>query len=64
MVDNTTTWLIDFQEQFGLATKPGFPIEVPSPACPKMCRHSNELVESSSPSYRRREPAAQNQHQA
>ena len=28
MVDNTTTWLVDFQEQFGLATKPGFPIEV------------------------------------
>ena len=28
VVDNTTTWLVDFQEQFGLATKPGFPIEV------------------------------------
>ena len=28
VVDNTTTWLLDFQEQFGLATKPGFPIEV------------------------------------
>lgn len=28
MVDNTTTWLVDLQQQFGLATKPGFPIEV------------------------------------
>ena len=28
VVDNTTTWLVDFQEQFSLATKPGFPIEV------------------------------------
>ena len=28
VVDNTTTWLVDFQEQFGVATKPGFPIEV------------------------------------
>ena len=27
-MDNTTTWLVDFQEQFGLPTKPGFPIEV------------------------------------
>ena len=32
VVDNTTTWLMDFQEQFGLATKPGFPIEVLRPA--------------------------------
>ena len=28
VVDNTTTWLVDLQQQFGLATKPGFPIEV------------------------------------
>ena len=63
VVDNTTTWLMDFQEQFGLATKPGFPIEVPSPARPKACRLLYELVEISSPSSRRRE-TAQDQHQS
>ena len=39
VVDNTTTWLMDFQEQFGLATKPGFPIEVLRPALPQTRRH-------------------------
>ena len=28
LIENTTTWLLDFQEQFKLRTRPGFPIEV------------------------------------
>ena len=28
LIENTTTWLLDFQEQFKLPTRPGFPIEV------------------------------------
>ena len=43
VVDNTTTWLMDFQEQFGLATKPGFPIEVRSPTCPKHADNPDSL---------------------
>ncbi len=28
VVDNTSTWLVNLQQQFGLTIKPGFPIEV------------------------------------
>ncbi len=30
LIENTNSWLTDFQEQFKLETKPGFPIEVHS----------------------------------
>ena len=30
LIENTTTFLLDFQEQFHLRTKPGFPYEVGS----------------------------------
>ena len=40
LVENTTSWLRDFQARFNLRTRPGFPIEArtPSLACHRL-RH-------------------------
>ena len=45
LIENTTTWLLDFQDQFKLRTRPGFPIEVTTlrPSCAPYLRSSGAL---------------------